>query len=55
MKHAGSAGGYGFGFIGAAVYYLQNAHSFGAVLYAIFKTFCWPAYLVYDLLKHLNG
>ncbi len=46
---------YGLGFIGAAVYYIQAATSFGAGLLGILKAIVWPAFLVYDLLKFLKG
>ncbi len=52
---AGTSGAvYGLGFLGALVWYWQNADGFwghiGGVLEAIF----WPAFLVYDLLSHLH-
>jgi hypothetical protein len=52
-------GGGGFvwflGFIGAMVFYIQEAHGFWGVIVAILKAFVWPAFLVYDLLKHVSG
>jgi hypothetical protein len=51
----GGAGGlYGLGFIGAAVYYIQHAHSFWPVIVAILKACVWPAFLVHGLLKFLS-
>ncbi|HET7320351.1 MAG TPA: hypothetical protein VFI84_02050 [Candidatus Saccharimonadales bacterium] len=44
----------GLGFIGAIVYYLQVAHSFGAVILAILKAFVWPAFFVHDVLKFIG-
>ena len=52
--HKGSAGGLGFayflGFIGAVVYYIQQAASFGDGLLGVLKALVWPAFLVYHLL-----
>jgi hypothetical protein len=53
---AGASGGgavYGLGLIGALVYYWQHAHGFWAHLWAIGEAILWPAFVVYDLLKHL--
>ena len=51
----GGAGGavYGLGLIGALVYYIQHAHGFWGVALGILKALVWPAFLVYDALKHL--
>ena len=40
----------GLGFIGAAIYYLQNATTFWLGLVGIVKALFWPAFLVYKLL-----
>ena len=45
---------YGLGIIGAMVYYIQQAEGFWPVIWAIIKAFVWPAFLVYDLLKHIS-
>ncbi len=53
---SGGAGGgavYGLGLIGAAVYYIQESTGFGEFLVACLKALVWPAFVVYDLLKHL--
>jgi len=45
---------YGLGFIGAAIYFIQNANSFVDGLVGVLKAIVWPAFLVYglfDLLK----
>lgn len=42
---------YGFGFIGALVYFIQHAANFWIGLLGIFKAFVWPALLVYKLLE----
>ena len=48
--HAGVFGGYGLAFIGALVYYMQQANGFGAVVTGILKAIVWPAFLVHHLL-----
>jgi hypothetical protein len=56
--NAGAAGGgavYGLGFIGALVYYIGSATSFWDGLYGVFQALVWPAYLVYELLQHVNA
>jgi hypothetical protein len=45
---------YGLGLIGALVYYLQQATTFGAGVLGFFKAIFWPAMLVYKLLEYLN-
>ncbi|MBT4210171.1 MAG: hypothetical protein HOE19_04655 [Candidatus Komeilibacteria bacterium] len=47
--------GYSVGFIGALVYYVQYAESFGAGALGALKALVWPAMLVYQLLGLLNG
>jgi hypothetical protein len=56
--NAGAAGGgavYGLGFIGALVYYIGSATSFWDGLYGVFQALVWPAYLVFELLQHVNA
>ena len=45
---------YGLGFIGAAVYYIGHAASFGAGVIGFLKAIVWPAFLVYKLLEFLH-
>ncbi len=45
---------YGLGFIGAAVYYIQMASGFWSVIVGLVKAIFWPAFLVYEVLKHLE-
>jgi hypothetical protein len=45
---------YGLGFIGAAVYYISVAGSFGMGIVGFLKAMVWPAFLVYDALKALH-
>jgi hypothetical protein len=48
------SGGYGLAFIGAVVYYVQHAHTFGEGVLGVLKAIVWPAILVYGLLEHLG-
>lgn len=45
---------YGMGFIGALIYFIQHADSFGSGVLGVLKAFVWPAYLVYKILEHLS-
>ncbi len=45
-----SGGIYFLGFIGAAIYYIQTATSFGAGVLGFLKALVWPAFLIYKLL-----
>ena len=45
---------YGMGFIGAAVYYISAAGSFGMGVIGFLKAMVWPAFLVFDALKALH-
>ena len=46
---------YGLGFVGAVIYYISQASTFGGVLVAILKALVWPAFLVYDALRFLGA
>jgi len=46
---------YGLGFIGALVWFWQQATGFGEHLVGILKAFVWPAFLVYDAFRALKG
>lgn len=46
---------YGLGLIGALVYYIQAADSFGGGVLGCLKAVVWPAFVVYDLLAFLAG
>lgn len=45
---------YGLGFIGAAVYYVQMASGFWSVVVGLVKAILWPAFVVYEVLRHLE-
>lgn len=52
----GSSGAvYGLGFIGALVYFMQAATSFGSVISGFLKALVWPAYVVYKLPEQFYG
>ena len=48
------SGVYGLGLIGAAVYFIQNAATFGEGVIGFLKALVWPAFLVHKLLDFLN-
>jgi hypothetical protein len=52
--HGVSSGAYGLGFVGAVVYYIQHALTFGAGVVGVLKALVWPAFLVYKLLEFLK-
>ena len=45
---------YGLGFIGALVYYIQQATDFQMGFIGFLKALTWPAFLIYELLKFLQ-
>lgn len=47
-------GVYCLGFIGAAVYYIQQAATFGAGVIGVLKAIVWPAFIVYHLFDFLQ-
>ncbi len=49
---AGAA--YFMALIGAAVYYIQGAASFGMGVVGFLKALVWPAFVVYNLLQFIN-
>jgi hypothetical protein len=55
MKDSGlSAGIYGLGFIGAAVYFIGHAATFWLGALGFLKAIFWPAVLIYKLLEVLG-
>ncbi len=42
-------------FIGAFVYFLQNTHNFGEVLFAFIKAIVWPGFVVYHALQLIGA
>jgi len=45
---------YGFGLIGALVYYISHATGFWVGLFGVFKAIVWPAFFVFEALKHFG-
>jgi len=45
---------YGFGLIGAWIYYFTHAATFWIGVLGFLKGIVWPAMLVYDVLKYLH-
>ena len=56
-RRDGAAGGgfYFLGFIGAAVYYIRAADSFGEGFLGFLKALVWPAFLVYEAFKEMGA
>ena len=46
---------YGFGFIGAAIYFISTATGFWMGVLGFLKAIVWPAFLVYEAFKYLAG
>jgi hypothetical protein len=44
---------YGFGLIGAAIYFISHATSFWMGVLGFLKAIVWPALLVYEAFKYL--
>ena len=45
---------YGLGFIGAAIYFIQQATTFWMGVLGFLKAIVWPAFVVYKLLEFLQ-
>ena len=55
VKNEGIGGGiYFFAFLGAAIYYIENAASFGDGLWGVIKALFWPAMLLYKAFEALG-
>ena len=54
-KASSSNAVYGLGFIGSAIYFIANASGFWIGVLGILKAIVWPAILVYQAFKHLEG
>jgi len=42
-------------YIGAAIYFIQQASGFWAVILALLKAAVWPAYVLYHVLQALHA
>lgn len=47
-------GAYGLAFIGAAVYFINNADGFWMIVLAVLKAIIWPAFLIYKVFTLLG-
>lgn len=45
---------YGLGLIGALIYYISTATSFGTGIIGVLKALIWPVFLVLELFKFLG-
>jgi hypothetical protein len=55
VNNSGAFGGvYFLAFIGAAIYYIQQADSFWGWIVGLFKAAVWPAFIMYEVLKLLQ-
>lgn len=53
MNRGGGDAVYGFGFIGALIYFIQNADGFWMGVLGILQAIIWPVLVVYKLLESL--
>jgi hypothetical protein len=53
-RNGGSNAFYGLGFIGAAIYFIGQATTFGMGVVAFLKALVWPVFVVLALMKHLG-
>ena len=51
--HRGGDAVYGFGFIGAAIFFIGKATTFGAGVVGFLKAIVWPVFFVYEAFKFL--
>jgi len=55
MQQGAPAGAiYGLGLIGSAVYFISHASGFLMGVVGILKSLVWPAFLVFEVMKHLE-
>ena len=56
MKNGGTCGTiYGLAVVGAIVYFIRHAATFGAGVLGVVKGLLWPAVLMYKLLESLKS
>ncbi len=53
-RHGMTGGAYFLAFIGAAVYYIQQAESFWPGVLGLLKAIVWPAFLIYEAFVRLS-
>ncbi len=49
-----AGGAYGLGFLGAVIYYIAHAATFGAGVLGFLKAIVWPVFVVYKLMEFLK-
>ena len=54
MNQGTSGAVYGLGFIGAAIFFIKTATSFGVGALGVLKALVWPAVLVYKAFEFLG-
>lgn len=54
MNCSTGCGAYGLAFLGAAVYYIQNASTFWMGVLGVLKALVWPVFLVYKLMQFMG-
>ena len=54
MNNGVSGGVYGMAFLGALVYYIRHAATFGAAVLGFLKAVFWPAVMMYKVLELLK-
>ena len=50
QQHGAWGGAYFLGMIGAAVFYMQHAHTFWAVILGLLKALVWPVFVIHHVL-----
>jgi len=54
MHNPGSGAVYGLGLVGALIYFLQHATTFGEGVLGVLKALVWPTLLIYKVLELLK-
>lgn len=54
QNNASQGAVYGLGLIGAAIYFLGHATGFWMGALGLLKAIVWPAFLVYEAMRHLG-
>jgi len=54
MKNGTCGTIYGLAVVGAIVYFIRHAVTFGAGVFGVIKGLIWPAVLMYKLLEYLK-
>lgn len=50
-----ASGTYGLGFVGALIYFIQHADSFGEGSLGVLKAIVWPAIFVYKVFESMGA